>query len=194
MKTRALIRPALAMGLAALIIGGGVAVGATSGTINACYAKKGGNVRVLDSSTARCGQGEGSLAWNRTPPDGPKGATGSQGSKGDPGDQGPQGPKGYTGSSGGLGPQGPQGPEGPPGSPFYFRVWSGSVDVPIGGDGTVTASCPAGWNAVGGGHSLDNAWVIISEPTQDFTGWTVTARTLGFGGWVQAVVVCARYS
>jgi hypothetical protein len=190
------MRAGLAIGLVALLVGGGAALATIpQGTINTCYAKKSGSLRVLDPSTAQCGNGESPVAWNQTPAQGPKGAIGSEGPKGDTGDQGPQGPKGYTGDGGGLGSQGPQGPEGPPGRPFYFRVWSEPVDVPVGGDGTVTVSCPAGWNSVGGGHLLDNAFVLTSEPTVDFTGWKVTARNLSVtGGWVEAVVVCARYS
>ena len=42
---------------------------------------------------------------------------------------------------------------------------------------------------------MDNAFVLISEPTPDFTCWKVTARNLSLGGGsVEAVVVCARYS
>jgi Collagen triple helix repeat (20 copies) len=188
----------IAIALVALLAGGGAALATipgSGGAINSCYAKKDGTLRVIDPSTAQCGNGENALAWSQTPPPGAKGADGSQGPKGEQGDRGAEGPKGYAGNPGFPGAAGPEGPQGPPGSPFYFRRWSDSVDVPMGGDGTVTVSCPAGWNAVGGGHLLDNAFVIDSEPTQDFTGWKITARNLSLGGgWVEAVVVCGRYS
>jgi hypothetical protein len=184
---------AIAIGLAALLVGGGAALATIpggGGVISGCYARGDGSLRVIDTSAHHCGNGETALAWSQTPPQGQKGTAGSQGLKGDQGDQGPQGPKGYTGDGGPLGPPGPQGPAG---SPSYLKIWNGSVDVPIAGDATATAYCPPGWNSVGGGHLLDNAVVLISEPTHDFTGWTITARSLT-GGWVRPVVVCAKYS
>lgn len=183
------------LGVVVLLVGGGAALATIpdGGTISGCYAKGDGSLRVVDPSTATCGAGEGALAWSQTPPPGPKGATGPQGANGDQGDQGPQGPKGVTGDLGFPGPQGPQGPEGPPGSPFYAATFSEYVELPpLNEDVTVTAACSAGRKVVGWGWGLEDGDIVIARPTDDFSAWQVTARSLT-GGHVQAIAVCASY-
>jgi hypothetical protein len=88
----------------------------------ACYAKKGGVVRLV--KTRRCKRSERRVTWNRTGRVGPRGlagaagatgAQGPQGSQGAAGPQGAQGPAGPAGLEGPAGPQGLQGPAGPAG-------------------------------------------------------------------------------
>jgi hypothetical protein len=55
----------------------------TTGRITACYAKKGGAVRVINAEDgARCRKDERKVAWNQRGPVGPQGATGQQGPAG----------------------------------------------------------------------------------------------------------------
>ncbi len=186
----------IVIGLITLLVGASAALATipgSGGVISGCYAKKNGSLRVIDASTAKCGNGENALAWNQTPPQGPKGDPGPQGPKGDRGDQGPQGPKGLTGDLGFQGPVGPLGPQGPPGSPLVRTTWSGPVDVPAFGQATATASCPAGTRVMGGGYIVDGANVTIGQPTIDFTAYQVTAETI-FGGHINAVGICGNTS
>jgi hypothetical protein len=80
------IRRTVITGAAALaLVAGGTAAGAAvtsipgpDGTINGCYDRSYGNLRVIDS-TASCPKGTTSLDWNQT---GPQGATGPRRAKG----------------------------------------------------------------------------------------------------------------
>ena len=45
------------------------------GTINACYGKYTGVVRIVDSSTDRCQKWETPISWNQAGPSGPKGTS-----------------------------------------------------------------------------------------------------------------------
>jgi hypothetical protein len=109
---------------AALIAGAAAAfasIPAADGTINGCYTKVGGVLRVIDTAKGEsCNPRlETALKWSQTGPagpaglPGPKGDTGQTGPAGPKGDTGPAGPKGDTGSAG---PQCDTGPQGPAGS------------------------------------------------------------------------------
>jgi len=96
-----------------------------------------------------------------------------------------------TGDGGPLGPAGPRGPQGPPGSPNYRTTWSAYTDMGSLEDVTVIAMCPAGTKVAGGGHIVDeNTYVMVSEPTSDFSGWRIIARAGLVGGHVEAIGVC----
>ena len=95
-------------------------------------------------------------------PQGAAGATGLPGPQGTPGVAGPAGPQGVAGPVGASGPMGPMGPFGPmgpagpqgdPGVSGYEIVVSPLTTVSINGNQTtaLTASCPAGKIAIGGG-------------------------------------------
>jgi len=111
-----------AVGLAVLIVGGGVAMATipgSGGVINGCYNKTGGALRVIDPGVASCSNGEAALNWNETGPQGPqgpKGDPGPQGAKGDLGAQGPSGPQGAKGDQGPTGPKGLTGDSGKDGT------------------------------------------------------------------------------
>ena len=94
-KRLLLVGGLLAVGFAAV----GIAYAAipNGGVISGCYAKNSGSLRVIDSPTTTCRNGENALAWNQQ---GPKGDKGDQGLKGDKGDQGLKGDKGDPGQPG----------------------------------------------------------------------------------------------
>jgi hypothetical protein len=166
----------VAVGVAALLVGGGVAfatIPGSGGAISGCYAKKDGALRVIDSG-AVCKLGENALTWNQT---GPQGATGPAG---------PQGPKGDTG------PQGPQGPPGPSAGPGYVHVIGYQIHVPQYELVSTAATCPDGKVAIGGGFDAsDSVRVIQSVPVDWPASWTVTATATLQDNWVQAWAVCA---
>jgi hypothetical protein len=91
---------------------------ASTGVINACVKKKGGDVRVVGSAGA-CRRGETRLSWNAQ---GLAGARGAEGAVGAPGPAGPAGaigaagPKGDAGAPGAVGPAGAAGPKGATGA------------------------------------------------------------------------------
>jgi hypothetical protein len=97
-----------AIGLAAaiaLFVGISVASGAIpsrNGTINSCFAKTGGELRVIDKTKQQhCNNAERALAWNQQGPKGDPGALGAPGPQGAPGAAGAQGPKGDKGDAAG---------------------------------------------------------------------------------------------
>jgi hypothetical protein len=114
---------------ALLGVGAGIAaatIPGSNGTINGCYEKRTGILRVIDAGAGtKCTSFETPITWNQQGQRGPTGAAGAQGLKGDegrPGDRGPTGPagvqgeKGAVGSPGALGATGPTGRQGPTGA------------------------------------------------------------------------------
>jgi hypothetical protein len=107
---------------AIMIAGTGVALATVpdgTGVFHGCYAKHGGELRIIDPSAGQqCKKDETAVSWNQTGPAGPQGAAGPQGPEGNTGPAGPagpQGPKGDTGTPGPTGPAGPAGTAGPVG-------------------------------------------------------------------------------
>jgi hypothetical protein len=182
---------AVALCMLTFVVGGGAALAAAAsdGTVNSCYARSTGMLRVIDPSVSRCRDAETGLAWTLTPSQGPRGETGAAGGKGDPGPPGPQGQQGDTGTIGLPGSAGPQGAAGPPGNHGYTIVWGDWLDLPPLGAVIGTAICPAGKVVVGGGYHLEDADVEATRDTEQ-TGWEVTARGGLFGGHFRAIAVC----
>lgn len=98
-------------------------------------------------------------------PEGPTGPVGPAGSAGAVGPAGPAGPAGAVGAAGpagpagAAGPAGPQGPAGPAGVGTVAQVRvvgtpASDSDADAGESWTVTATCPAGKVAYGGGGSV----------------------------------------
>ena len=132
---RRLTRIIVATALGLLALGASVAVAKDSGllgaggggnTIQGCYSKKNGRLRVVADARS-CGPTELPISWNVQGPAGERGPVGPQGPQGAKGDQGPTGP---VGAPGPLGPQGDPGPKGDPG--------------PRGADGTQGPEGPRG--------------------------------------------------
>jgi hypothetical protein len=100
MRRYPLPSPALVVALVALVAAAGgfamAAVPDSQGRIVACYATKGGGLRVLAKGT-KCRRGEKLLRWSQTGPAGPAGQPGQPGATGG---QGPTGSKGTDGTSG----------------------------------------------------------------------------------------------
>jgi len=134
---------------------------------------------------------------------GPPGPEGPQGPKGDPGPQGIQGiqgVQGQTGAQGAQGVQGPPGPQGPmgPTGPQGPQGIQGTPGIPGGVSGhelvqnpvtrtlakntttEVTAFCPVGKVAVGGGYGTSNPSVAVIYSVADVRGgqslWAVAFR------------------
>jgi hypothetical protein len=84
---------------------------APDGTINGCYQKENGQLRVVAERSA-CRDSEVAIGWNQKGSQGERGATGALGLQGP---EGPQGPKGDRGAEGPTGPAGPHGAVGEPG-------------------------------------------------------------------------------
>jgi collagen triple helix repeat protein len=130
MTTRTISRrTSLLAVIAFAITAGGVAyatIPGSNGTINGCYEKRTGILRVIDTNTgAKCTSYETPINWNQQGQKGPTGPAGAQGLKGDagaPGDRGPTGAAGVQGENGAAGPQGAMGatgaagPQGPTGA------------------------------------------------------------------------------
>ncbi|MFL5608507.1 MAG: hypothetical protein ACJ8AD_18780, partial [Gemmatimonadaceae bacterium] len=119
-------------------------------------------------------------------PTGPAGAQGPQGLKGDKGDKGDsgatgaQGATGPAGATGAQGPQGPTGPQGPAGASAWEQVNQPGVIMQK-TTGVLTALCPAGKKALGGGFSITNTangnvnlTVLESRPNATGSGWSIT--------------------
>ena len=102
-----------------VLIGGGAAAAAApvdTSTINGCWHKASGQLRVIDPTTQQCNENEAALAWNVVGPAGQPGPAGPAGA------QGPAGPAGVPGPAGEPGAQGPAGPAGPGGLTGYELV------------------------------------------------------------------------
>ena len=178
----------IAVGLVALLVGGGAALATipgSGGVISGCYAKRDGSLRVIDTPTASCKSGEAGLTWNQAGQQGPKGDAGPQGPKGDQGLQGPAGPQGDPG------PAGPQGPPGP--TPTNGLVISDTVWVPAFEHGVASVSCPPGWEIVSGGFRKSSGFRVDSNlPITQPPGWNVAGWSTEEGtNWVEAFALCA---
>lgn len=91
------------------------------------------------------------------------------------------GPQGPQGSKGDPGPKGDTGPAGPPGTAGYEIVQNTVNAAPNGADyydsTTVTAQCPTGKSAVGGGYYIGTVSTAVevsySRPAAAKTGWEI---------------------
>ena len=96
--TRALIISAAVL----LLAGGAYAATGGKSRIDACAAKRGGDLRL--SKDGSCKPGERKVSWAKAGPAGPAGAPGAQGAQGAAGPQGSRGPQGEPGTKGDRGP------------------------------------------------------------------------------------------
>lgn len=135
-------------------------------------------------------------------PIGPAGPAGPEGAQGAQGPQGTSGPAGAMGPMGPIGPMGPAGPQGVPGVSGYEVVATPVVSVTVNGNQTTTlsAACPAGKIAVGGGFDYSGNVAPIT-PVASFPAaadtWRVMVRlsqvsAASFQGRVFAICAAAR--
>ena len=123
-------RAVIAATVVALIAAGAtVAVAAIpgpDGTIDGCYTKVGGILRVIDKAKGESCHSklETAIKWSQTGPRGPAGAPGPQGLKGDAGPAGADGDAGPAGINGDQGPAGPAGAKGDQGEPGQTAPWA----------------------------------------------------------------------
>jgi hypothetical protein len=133
---------------------------------------------------------------------GPKGDTGATGPKGDTGATGGTGATGASGPQGPMGLMGPLGPQGLPGISGYFIASTPSTTVTVAGNSTtsMSVSCPAGKNVIGGGYeSTQAAGNYAVHPVSMFPSaadtWRVTLRVSGINNAVtitfRVYAICA---
>ena len=134
---------------------------------------------------------------------GPKGDTGATGPKGDTGATGGTGATGATGPQGPMGLMGPLGPQGLPGISGYFIASTPSTTVSVAGNSTtsMSVSCPAGKNVIGGGYESAQAagGNYSLHPVSMFPSaadtWRVTLRVSGINNAVtitfRVYAICA---
>jgi hypothetical protein len=165
MKRLSAIRtmPAIAAGIAGLLIGGGgYAIAAGGGaTVNACVHRANGDLYTK----SKCQRGDRKISWSKV---GPRGATGVAG---------PRGATGAAGPAGGTGPAGPV---------KLDTLTSGPIANPAGVQTGGSLSCPAGEFATGGGISgsaraqSDNASYPLLDPaTGHDDGWVAFMNNTG---------------
>jgi hypothetical protein len=106
-------------------------------------------------------------------------------------------PQGAPGAQGPTGPAGPGGPPGPPGLSGLQPVFTTSA-IDSSSTRTLTAACPSGKRAIGGGVSIGPAAVAGVAVTSSYlanpTTWSASAReiTATTATWgLNAVVICA---
>lgn len=179
---------ALLVAVAIIALGGGVAWATipNGGVINACYAKSGGSLRVIDASVTNCKSGETALSWDAQGTPGPTGPAGPAGPTGATGPAGPAGPTGPAGPQGDVGPTGPAGPTGPSGMAGY-EVVTATDSGNNSNLAVATANCSAGKVVVGGGGSV---FGTINSLSQDGGGPQLfeSGPTAGNTAWVAGAI------
>jgi len=112
----------------------------------------------------------------------------------------PRGAQGPAGPAGAAGPAGPQGPAGPAGVSGLQKVFETGVINSV-ATRSLTATCPAGRVAIGGGAAVVPAnqadVALTASYLQSETTWRGSARELDAVGanWsVNVVVICANAS
>lgn len=211
----------------------------SSTTYYACVQLSTGGVRMVPTGNS-CKSNEYPITWNQVGPQGavgpagpvgpqgevgpagpvgpvgaqgeigPMGPAGPVGAQGEVGPTGPAGPDGPQGVAGPTGPQGPAGPAGPAGVSGVELVNTQQIKSMFDDQFDLTAVCPAGKTATGGGFlagtSLSGVpdWIAggdgpkltNSAPTDDLGGWRVTAVRGGSVGdqIVKAYAICASTS
>jgi collagen triple helix repeat protein len=199
----ALIAAGILVGSAGVALATGQVIGANN-TIDGCYGKLTGILRTIDKQAGQnCLSFENSISWNQQ---GPRGGQGVPGAKGDPGPQGTQGPAGQKGDTGPQGIQGERGERGPLGPPGPAGISGLTISYALSDpDSTdakwITASCPDGKGAVGGGARTDvsteaagRVFLTVSQPGA--TAWFAEATEIAGGTagiWqLYAYVICAN--
>ena len=135
--------PLLAACSIVLALAGGAAVAQAAGedgTIDGCYSKATGALRILESGS--CRSYETAVSWNAEGPEGPAGPVGPQGPAGADGEDGAPGPAGDDGATGPQGPAGADGEDGAPGP--AGEDGAPGPQGPAGEDGATGPQGPAG--------------------------------------------------
>ena len=129
------------------------------GTIQGCYGKTGGVLRVIDPARGqRCLAIEIPISWNQKGVRGEPGADGLPGKDGAPGEDGAKGDPGAQGPAGQQGAEGPAGADGIPGAPGPASLTAlngsacdpsgtgteGAVSVVVNPDNSIALSCGPG--------------------------------------------------
>jgi hypothetical protein len=151
------------------------------GVIHACTIPAKNNAIKINPITT-CYKGQ-ALSWAQTGPPGP---------------QGPQGPAGATGAKGPVGATGPQGLAGAPGPTAivgnYVQQRAYAVPAHTVSE-SLSADCPSGWYATGGGESDTTGGDIqMSYARADPVSWVIDISNQGSVLHVVTVyVICSHY-
>jgi hypothetical protein len=153
---RKLLGPALvaAVGVAAALVGGGIALAAIpgpNGVIHGCLKNKGQAYLVDPGAGQTCGK-DASLDWNEA---------GARGPKGLPGPQGIPGSQGASGTSG-------------------YEIQHAQYSTDGSGNGSGEADCSSGKVVLAGAYGLQGGLEPLhTEPKSDGSGWTVAVTGPG---------------
>jgi len=168
--------PAIAAGIAGLLIGGGgyaIAAGG-GGAVKACVSKTSGDLYIK----AKCQSGDRKISWSKVGPRGAAGATGAQGATGAPG------------ATGATGPAGPV---------KLNMVTSPAITNPAASQTGGSVSCPASEFATGGGisgssttQSANASYPLLDPATGHADGWEAFMNNTGAAAATFHVyVICA---
>jgi hypothetical protein len=184
------IRPLIAV--VVLLACGGVAIAAASGgssSVQACYAKRGGALRVL--THGKCKRSERAIAWSVGGPAGRAGGAGKAGATGASGAAGTTGPSGTTGATGSTGATGAAGT-----ARAYAHVISSGTGAP-----KLDAARTKGFTAVGYGSdgATDGEFCLTAPGISSTTTSAVVsadyngafANTQGSAWMVQPAAECS---
>jgi hypothetical protein len=164
--------PVIAAGIVGLLIGGGgYAIAAGGGTVNACVHSANGDLYLK----SKCQRGDRRISWSKV---GPRGATGAAGRQG------------ATGSAGTTGPAGPV---------KLDTLTSASIPNPAGAQTGGSLSCPAGEFATGGGisgstktQSANASYPRFDPATGHDDGWVGFMNNMGAtAATFHVYVICA---
>lgn len=133
------------------------------GTVNGCYVKTTGSLRVIhpgqSGTQGHCTTSETPISWNQV---------------------GPQGPRGPQGLPGVQGVQGAQGIQGVPGVSGYQEVKAVADPVLPGSGQQAAATCPAGTVPLGGGFFAGGPVEVLLDGPAPFdsppTSWSVIVQ------------------
>ncbi len=197
----------------------------TQGPFYGCLNPTNGQLYAVTQGLQQaCKPGDLAVTWDQagatgaTGPTGPAGPVGATGPAGADGATGPRGPQGDTGPAGPTGATGPTGPQGVPGTSVDTTQVLGrtltvvaSTTVGLQGFGSAAASCPTGYEAVGGGVDVSNLLVnVVTASGPTFDGVRLSSTADGphgaANGWLGAmrndsttamatlkvVVICAK--
>lgn len=125
-----------------------------NGLITGCYSKAGGGLRVIDTASQNCKDGETVLPWNQQGPPGPRGL---------PGEQGPAGVSGYefvdTATAGPFDPFGQ----------LQITAYCSPGKRPLGGGYFVDLAAIHVLISAPFLSDVGNGWHIVAANTTDFT-------------------------
>ena len=188
-------------GLVGVLIGGttiAVAQIGSNGTINGCYQRLSGQLRVVDSGEP-CRNGELAISWSAVGGAGAQGATGATGATGAGGATGANGLDGATGATGPVGPGGANGSNGADGQTGATGPKGDTgANGTNGTNGATGATGPQGPAGSGAATAFYNRFANTAVPNTDTHAGTAIAYCdpgdKALGGGFSAGTMTVDYS